>query len=164
MSLWSCQGGPLFWWRGEKPGDQWVRWQFYSSNIDLLLQIWREARPRPTMHQVLEAHKSEYKIQPVTVCRAGGALPNGEYMHRLSVRSDRLDGLMVQILGHRNKQPCDSCAARCRSSLMRGVNVGWPFADSISMTDVFDGTCGNCLYRVDRPSCNFWNDNESKVV
>lgn len=67
-----------------KPGDQWVRWQFYSSNIDLLLQIWREARPRPAMHRVLEAHKSEYKIQPVTVCRAGGALPNGDYMHRLS--------------------------------------------------------------------------------
>lgn len=94
------------------------------------------------------------KLMPLYVeLRHGG--PFGEYLFMMLDRPARVMALAVQLTGTPNPIPCRSCIRRFQKSESNSRFRIWPFFGCRSTNLLQSGACGNCVYSVGQPDCEY---------
>jgi len=140
---------------------------FSSLSVDDSVRFYIQSHPQLRKH-----------LRPI-YAEATGGKPFGKYIATLGKESRRLQGLFVQMFGHRNFVPCSHCENRYLHTFVRlhdsppksgfpvplrgksksdRVHVMVPWFECVSLPGFHNGVCGNCLYHVEGSSCSYHPD------
>lgn len=168
--------------RGEASG-LYLEWNFSDLGTSKVSfsQFFTELGVDSSVRLFLQSHSGFRDRLRSVYAEATGGKPYGKYIAQLGSETRRLQGLFVQMFGHRNAMPCNHCEERYLHTFVtlsedprkapkdtivpaRGnskstvVHVMVPWFECVSLPGFHNNACGNCLFFVEGHLCSFHSD------